>query len=125
MRSDFRHVRGTLAGARSARPRLRFTAEYAEAASGGSATLRLKRFVRCARHRFVAKAVGTIAAASTPAAGSRSGSAASARPGYYLGRLTFAGTPRYRAGIDPVAALLQVDPDGTLDWVPPEAFPAC
>ena len=123
--SDFRRARGVLARRRAARPRLTFTAEFPEAANGGAATLKVGRFVRCARHRFVAKKAGTYRGRFDARGKLRLRIRRPRKPGYYRGLLSFAGTALYRPGTDAVPVLFEVDDRGRFDWGDPMAFPSC
>ena len=123
--SDFRRARGILARRRSKRPRLIFFAEFPEAAAGGAATFKLRRFARCKGRRFVAKKFGTHRGRFDSRGRLTVKIRRPRRSGYFLGRLTVAGTSLYRAGTDPLPVLLEADFRGVLDFVSPQAFPSC
>ena len=125
--SDFRRARGVLARRRSKRPRLTFIAEFPSAATGGAATFKPCGGSSAGRDTASCRRSSRPgAAASTPAAGSRSSTRRPRKPGYFLGHLTFAaGSSLYRAGTHLLPVLLWVDELGRFDWASPTAFPSC
>jgi hypothetical protein len=123
VRSDFRRSRGVISKPGSRRPRFRFTAEFPEAAGGGTGTLTLKRLARCRGRRSVFKKVGTFKGVFG-GDGRENVTVRRPRAGFYLGTLSFSGTRFYTKSVDPNPAVLQVS-RGKLHYLSPLVFPQC
>lgn len=124
VRSDFRRSKGQISKPRSKHPQLRFTAEFPEAAAGGTGTLKLRRLARCSGTHYVFKAVGTFKG-RFDAKGHATVKVRRPHAGFYVGTLSFSGTRFYTKSVDPNLALLTVSDKGTLSYVSPFVFPQC
>jgi hypothetical protein len=122
--SDFCRSKGELFKPRSARPVLRFTAEFPEAADGGTGTLKLQRLTGCKRTRYVFRTSGTFKGRFDQK-GRATVKIRRPPTGFYLGALTFSGTRFYTKSIDPNPVFLGVSDNGTLSYVSPLVFPQC
>jgi hypothetical protein len=126
VRSDFRRRRATIIGPRRKRPTFDVEAEFATASAGGKATLRLLRFVRCAkRSGFVFKRLASYKA-TFDAKGHAKFKVKRPRtlPGYYAATLTFAGTHFVRAGADPTLIRLGAS-KRAIRFAKPLSYPRC
>jgi hypothetical protein len=123
VRSDFRRAKAVLSKVSSTRPSVRVTAEFPEAADGGTGKIALRRLVRCKGKKPVLKSVGTYKGKFD----SKGTSVKVKRPavGYYLGTLSFTGTRFYTKSTDPFLLLLRVLKNRKLSFVPPDFFPQC
>jgi hypothetical protein len=124
VRADFQRVRGQLIGPRSRRPRLRFFAEFPEAATGGRGTFTLRRFVRCRRKRAVFRRIARQRAGFDARGRVQFRIRRPRREGIYVGELGFGGTRLYRAGADPKPVLLALF-RGRLDFIAPQNVGGC
>jgi hypothetical protein len=124
VRSDFRRARGVISKPRSKRPQLKFTAEFPEAAGGGTGTLKVQRLARCRGNRFVFRTIGRFKG-KFDAKGQAKVKIRRSRPGYYIGILSFSGTRFYTKSTDPNLALLQFSKKRKLHYVPGTLFPQC
>lgn len=124
VRSDFRRSRGVISSPRSEHPQLRFTAEFPEAAAGGTGTFVLRRLARCRGAHFVFKTVGT-SKGRFDAKGHETVKVRRPRAGFYVGTLSFSGTRFYTKSVDPNPALLAVSDKARLSYVAPNLFPQC
>jgi hypothetical protein len=124
VRSDFRRSKQAISKPRSKNPLLRFTAEFPEAAGGGTSKLQLARPVRCAGTRLVFKAIGTFRG-RFDARGLAIVKIRRPSAGLYVGILSFSGTRFYTKSVDPNPVLLQFSVNGKLAYVPPSVFPQC
>lgn len=124
VRSDFRRSKGAISKPGSTRPSFRFTAEFPEAAGGGTGKLELRRLARCKGKRFVFKSVGTYKG-KFDSKGRATVKVRRPPIGYYVGSLSFTGTRFYAKSTDPNLALLRVGANRKLSYVPRDAFPQC
>jgi hypothetical protein len=125
VRADFRRAKGRITGRRAAHPLFTFTAEFLDAASGGKATLKLRRLARCRGKRYVFKTVGTYRGVFDAKGRAKVRIRRQRKVAYYLGVLRFAGTRFYRASTDPNGVLLQVPFKGGIELVDPRDYPRC
>ena len=95
VRSDFRRKLGELKRLRAKRPRFTFTAEYPEAAAGGTVRVTIFRADTC-KLRKVGTYRGRFGARRARFTMRRP-----RRPGLYLGRFSFGGTALLNASTDP------------------------
>jgi hypothetical protein len=124
VRSDFRRSRQEVSKPRSKHPLLRFTAEFSEAAGGGTGKLELARPVRCRGARLVFKTIGTFGG-RFDAKGRAIVKVRRPPAGLYAGILSFSGTRFYTKSVDPNLVLLGVSGNGKLAYVSPSVFPQC
>jgi hypothetical protein len=117
VRSDFRRKLGRVGRLRAKRPRFTFTAEYPEAAAGGAARVTLFRANTC-RLRKVATYRGKFGPRRARFTMRRP------RPGLYLGRFSFGGTPLLNASTDPNPIRLLARRK-RMEFAPASAFPRC
>jgi len=117
--------RAWITGRRAAHPLFTFTAEFPDAASGGKATLKLRRLARCRGKRYVFKTVGTYRGVFDAKGRAKVRIRRQRKVAYYLGVLRFAGTRFYRASTDPNGVLLQVPFKGGIEFVDPRDYPQC
>jgi hypothetical protein len=118
VRSDFRRRLGELKRLRSKRPRFTFTAEFPEAAAGGVVRVTLFRANTC-KLRKVATYRGRFGPKRARFTMRRP-----RRPGLYLGRFSFAGTPLVNASTDPNPIRLLARRN-RIEFAPASAFPRC
>jgi hypothetical protein len=90
VRSDFRWRQGRIVKARTKRPGMRFVAEFAAAAQGGAARVKLRRVTGCTRRGYRTRKARTIRARFGP----KRAEIRLRRPkrGFYLARFAFGGT---------------------------------
>ena len=124
VRSDFRRSKGEISKPSTKTPRFRLTAEFPEAAGGGTGKLLLRRLVRCKGARFVFKSVGTFKG-KFDASGRALVKIRRPATGFYTGTLSFSGTRFYTKSVDPNLLLLAVSKKGRLTYVPRDAYPQC
>jgi hypothetical protein len=124
VRSDFRRAKGRISKPSSKRPQFLFTAEFPEAAGGGTGTLKLQRLTRCRGARYVFKTAGTFSGRFDDT-GRATVKIRRQRTGVYIGTLSFSGTRFYTKSVDPNLALLAVSDKGKLHYVPGPLFPQC
>ena len=128
VQSDFRRSRGEISKPKSKNPQFRFTAEFPEAAGGGTGTFKVQRLARCKGQQFVFKTVGTFTGRFDDN-GVATVSIRRQRAGYYVGTLSFSGTRFYTQSVDPNLALLAVTDrgklKGKLHYIARTQFPQC
>jgi hypothetical protein len=117
VRSDFRRKLGQITRLRKKRPRFTFTAEFPEAAAGGAVRVTLFRANTCKR-RKVATYRGRFGPKRARFTMRRP------RPGLYLGRFSFAGTPLLNASTDPNPIRLLARRN-RMEFAPASAYPRC
>jgi hypothetical protein len=117
VRSDFRRKLGKISRLRSKRPRFTFIAEFPAAAAGGVVRVTLFRANTCKR-RKVATYRGRFGPKRARFTMRRP------RPGLYLGRFSFAGTPLLNASTDPNPMRLLARRN-RMEFAPASAFPRC
>jgi len=124
--SDFRRKQATIIGPRRTRPTFDVEAEFAATSARGKATLRLLRFVRCAkRSGFVFKRLASYKA-TFDAKGHAKFKVKRPRtmPGHYAATVTFGGTHFVRAGTDPTPIRLGAS-KRAIRFVKPQNYPRC
>jgi hypothetical protein len=117
VRSDFRRKLGQINRLRKKRPRFTFTAEFPEAAAGGAVRVTLFRANTCKR-RKVATYRGRFGPERARFTMRRP------RPGLYLGRFSFGGTPLLNASTDPNPIRLLARRN-RMEFAPASAYPRC
>jgi hypothetical protein len=117
VRSDFRRNLGQISRLRKKRPRFTFTAEFPEAAAGGAVRVTLLRANTC-KLRKVATYRGRFGPKRARFTMRRP------RPGLYLGRFSFAGTPLLNASTDPNPIRLLARRN-RMEFAPASAYPRC
>jgi hypothetical protein len=124
--SDFRRKQATIIGPRRTRPTFDVQAEFGATSAGGKATLKLLRFVRCAkRSGFVFKRLASYKA-TFDAKGHARFKVKRPRtiPGFYAATVTFGGTRFVRAGTDPTPIRLGAS-KRAIRFVAPLSYPRC
>lgn len=124
VRSDFRRARAVISKPGAARPSIRLTAEFPEAAGGGKAKLALRRLVRCKNRKPVVKSAGSFTA-KFDSKGRATVKVRRPGFGYYAGTVSFAGTRFYTKSTDPNPMLLEVAGNRRLEFVSRNDFPRC
>jgi hypothetical protein len=122
VRSDFRRRTGRISRPRARRPRLSLTAEWPDVAQGGRASVKLLRVRGCRGERYRLRRVATYEGQFGPERMRLR--VRRPRAGYYIGRVSFAGTRFVRASRDPNLMLLLVQ-RGRIGFVTPFEFPPC
>ena len=117
VRSDFRRKLGQISRLRKKRPRFTFTAEFPAAAAGGAVRVTLFRANTC-KLRKVATYRGRFGPKRARFTMRRP------RPGLYLGRFSFAGTPLLNASTDPNPIRLLAR-HNRMEFASSNAFPRC
>jgi hypothetical protein len=122
--ADFARNKAEVVGSRSARKvRFAFTTEFAAEAAGGTATMTVQRVTGCrGKDKYRGPKVATARAKFTNSKVTLNVK----RPGkgFYVGRLSFAGTKLIRAGQDP-APILLVGNRGRFGFATSARFPVC
>jgi hypothetical protein len=135
VRADFERVLGKIITKRHARhPRIRFTAQFPDAAAGGAMTFKLRQAVGCrslghrryayrfgstqtAKARFDAKgATVTLKAPHTKTFSADR---------FFIGTLSFGGTRFITKSVDPNPSLIEVTSAGGFQFGNPNAAPQC
>jgi hypothetical protein len=133
VRSDFERAQSRISSPRSAHPKIAITAEFPEAAAGGTLKLKLQKPIGCRKvaphtYEFRSKNVGTFSAtfnAKSAAVTLRKPRVNKNATVYYTGTVSFGGTRFYSRNVDPNPMLLKVTRTGVLSFVSPNAFPGC
>ena len=118
VRSDFRRKLGKITRLRANRPRFNFTAEFPQAAAGGAVRVTLFRANTCKLRK-----VGAYRGRFGPKR-ARFTMRRPRRPGLYLGRFSFAGTPLLNASTDPNPIRLLAR-HNRMEFAPAVAYPRC
>jgi hypothetical protein len=124
VRSDFRRSRGEIFKPSAKQPLVRLTAEFPEAAAGGTGKLELRRPVRCKASRLVFKTVASFNG-RFDVTGRATVKVRRPSAGLYVGIVSFSGNRFYTKSVDPNLSFLGVSSSGKLSFVPPGAFPQC
>jgi len=120
--SDFRRVRGQLAGPRSKKPRFAFTAEFPKAVAGGKGTFKVQQVTGCRGHKIRYKRFAGATAKFDSKGRAKFTIKHPRKDAYYVGTLSFGGTRLIRKSVDPQGVLL-ANRGAVLSFV--QAIPPC